>query len=162
MPGRNPKLIEQIEEDNSRTRYTREEIEARRENTPRIESAKLTAPHWLGKVAKKEFRRIVKLAINAGIFTDLDVNALGMYCQSYERLILLYAELEKLRGLMPRDAMISSAGQKVMRAIQREEDHCRKYGGLLGLDPVARARIGLAKSKKDTDPFEDFLNGLDE
>lgn len=162
MPGRNPKLIQQIEEDNTRTRYTKGEIEARRENTPVVESARLRPPAWLGKGARKEFKRIIKLAINAGIYTDLDINALGMYCMSFERLTGLYRELERLQSLTPRDALISSAGQRLMRAIRAEEDHCKKYGGLLGLDPVARARIGLAKSKKPDDPFEDFLNELDD
>ena len=57
MPGRYPKLIEEIEADNSRIHKTKAEIEARKAATPQGNSAYLRAPDWLNDVARREWRR---------------------------------------------------------------------------------------------------------
>jgi P27 family predicted phage terminase small subunit len=167
MPGRHPKLIEAIDEDNTRTRYTRAEIDARREHTPRVEGNRLRPPSWLDPVARKEWRRIVRLADKAELYSDLDANALGMYCMAYSRAVNAYAEYKKLEEKYrgeddSRTVMVTSRGKTnpLLKLAMEAEEQCRKWSALLGLDPVARARMGLArKNNPDAyDPFEAFLN----
>ncbi len=164
MPGRKPKLVEAIEADNSATRYTKSEIEARELNTPQLASRRLYPPKWLNEVGKHEWKRILRLARRAGVFNGLDVNALGMYCQSYGRAVEAYDEYRKLKRLMGADknVLVMSSGKinPLIRLMQQEEEQCRKWSAVLGLDPVGRARIGLAKARhaEDDDPMEQLLN----
>lgn len=161
MPGRNPKTLEAIEKDNSKTRYTKSEIEKRRKHTPKVGSAVLRVPAWLDDSAKKEWRRIVKLARASNIYTDLDSNALGSYCQVFSRLQEYYLKLNQIRADRPSEWIVDYKGviNSLLRLIRDEENHLRKWGGILGLDPVARARIGIAAPGEDeSDPFDDFLN----
>ena len=165
MPGRYPKLIEEIEADNSRTHKTKAEIEARKAATPQGESAYLRAPDWLNDVARREWRRIIRLARRSGIFTNLDLNALGMYCQSYSRLRLAYQEYDKLQAKIgdKQTALVTSKMQinPLIKLMQQEEEQCRRWGGLLGLDPTGRARIGLARNRKEEQSeFEQFLSNV--
>jgi P27 family predicted phage terminase small subunit len=152
MPGRKPKLIEAIAADNSATRYTKAEIEARELNTPQLVSRRLYPPKWLAR--------------QAGIFNGLDVNALGMYCQSYGRAVEAYNEYKKLKRLMGTDknVLVMSSGKinPLIRLMQQEEEQCRKWSAVLGLDPVGRARLGLAKAKHaaDEDPMSQLLSEI--
>jgi len=170
MPGRLPKTIQQIEKDNSRTRYTKAEIESRRENTPRIYSSTLRAPVWLDEVARKEWRRIIRLARSSDIYTDLDANALGMYCKAFSRALEAYVEYHKLEERVKKDnpeanLLIAKNGKPnpLLRIAMEAEDQCRKWAAILGLDPVSRARIGLARKKTEQiDPFKQLLDDVDD
>jgi len=168
MPGRKPKLIEAIEADNSATRYTKAEIEARELNTPQLVSRRLYPPKWLNDPGLHEWKRIIRLARRAGVFNGLDVNALGMYCQSYGRAVEAYDEYKKLKRLMGADknVLVMSSGKinPLIRLMQQEEEQCRKWSAVLGLDPVGRARIGLAKARHadDGDDMADLLSEIEE
>ncbi len=166
MPGRNPKIVETIEVDNSKTHYTKAEIEARTLNTPTLLSRRLYPPKWLNQAGRNEWKRIVRLAKRSGIFNALDTNALGMYCQSYGRAVEAYDEYKKLKHLMGEDknVLVMSSGKinPLIRLMQQEEEQCRKWSAVLGLDPVGRARLGLAKAKHadDDDPMAQLLNEI--
>jgi len=144
---------------------TKAVIEARKENTPKIAPGRLRPPTWLDEVGKKEWRKIIRLSKDAGIFTSLDVNALGHYCQSFSRLIAVYDEYRKAQEKTPGTSIIIVRGyiNPLIKEMQQEEDQCRKWGSILGLDPVSRARIGNARAKKQlSDPMEDLLNDVTE
>jgi P27 family predicted phage terminase small subunit len=167
MPGRNPKLIGEIEADNSRTRYTKAEIEARKLNTPVVSKTKMAPPIWMNELARKEWRRIIRIAQSSEVYTSLDTNALAMYCQSYSRLREAYTEYKKLQSRIGEEktALITSKGQinPLIRLMQMEEEQCRKWGAILGLDPTGRARIGIARSKKEqADPMQQLLDEVQE
>jgi P27 family predicted phage terminase small subunit len=167
MPGRHPKSIQAIEADNSQIHLTKAEMEARCINTPGVITRRLYPPKWLNDAGRQEWKRIVRLARRAGIFNGLDVNALGMYCQSYGRAVEAYDEYRKLKRLMGADknVLVMSSGKinPLIRLMQQEEEQCRKWSAVLGLDPVGRARIGLAKAKHadDDDPMAAFLNNIE-
>ena len=168
MPGRMPKTLQQIDEDNSRTNYTKAEIAARREYTPTINKAVLRAPSWLDNTAKKEWRRILHLARDSGIYTDLDANALGMYCKAFSRALEAYAEYEKLTERVKKEnpdanLLVAKGGRAnpLLRIAMDAEDQCRKWAAILGLDPVSRARIGLARKRgAQIDPLEALLENV--
>jgi len=64
---------------NDKNRLTKDEIERRKENEPRIKSNALRCPSHLSDGAKKEWRRIVKLynEFEKPLLSDLDVNCIG-------------------------------------------------------------------------------------
>ena len=165
MPGRNPKTPEAIAADPRRGHRTRVLREAREESTPKISSAVLRVPGWLDDTAKKEWRRIIKLARKAEIFSDLDLGALGMYCQAYSRLQKAYTVYNQLQEKIGSNntALITKDGKinPLIDLMRKEEEQCRKWGSILGLDPVGRARIGVARAKSDKrDPLEDLINDV--
>ena len=168
MPGRLPKTIQQIEKDNSRTNYTKAEIEARKKYTPTVERSTLRVPAWLDEVAKKEWHRIIRLARDSGIYTDLDANALGMYCKAFSRALEAYSEYEKLKEMVHKDNpdanLLITKDKKpnpLLRIAMEAEDQCRKWAAILGLDPVSRARIGLARKRhEEADEMEQLLDDV--
>lgn len=168
MPGRMPKTVDQIDKDNSRTRYTKEEIKARRENTPKIDQSTLRVPEWLDEISKKEWHRIVRLTRQSGIYTDLDINALAMYCKAYSRAREAYDEYRKLEERVKKEnkdanILVSKNGKAnpLIRIAIEAEDQCRKWAAILGLDPVSRARIGIARKKTEPiDPLEQLLDDV--
>ena len=88
-----------------------------------------------------------------------------MYCQSYSRLRLAYQEYDKLQAKIgdKQTALVTSKMQinPLIKLMQQEEEQCRRWGGLLGLDPTGRARIGLARNKnEEQSEFENFLNNV--
>ena len=164
MPGRNPNLPEVMID--SRKHYTKADIAARKENTPEIDSAKMRAPAWLDDIAKKEWRRIVRLAKHSGIYTDLDVNTLGMYCMNYSRVVQAYKEYkdqsERVAAEHDGRPPLVYKGQlnPYLAVAMKAEEQCRKLSAILGLDPVSRARMGLARKNaiQPVDPLEELLN----
>jgi P27 family predicted phage terminase small subunit len=163
VPGRNPKLLAEIDQDNSRTRYTKAVIDARRAETPTIEKATLRAPEWLDDTARKEWRRIIRLTRDAGIYTDLDTNALGMYCMAFSRARLAYDEYKRLAEKVAetdpgKTVLVTSRGKMnpLLRIAIDAEEQCRKWAAILGLDPVGRARIGVQRAKRKDEFGETF------
>ena len=83
MPGgRKPQLT--VVTDNEKARHTKAELDARREGEVSGAESKLTPPRTLSKLAKKEWRRVVKLyrQLDAEVINDLDINLLAAYCEN--------------------------------------------------------------------------------
>jgi phage terminase small subunit len=83
----------------------------------------------------------------------------------FRRLRLAYQEYDKLQAKIgdKQTALVTSKMQinPLIKLMQQEEEQCRRWGGLLGLDPTGRARIGLARNRKEEQSeFEKFLNNV--
>ena len=137
---------------NETNRLTQEQLDGRLKNEPKPKSARLTTPSWLSDGAKKEWRRIVKLfkEMETSVLSDLDVNALAIYCESvatYKKAIMKVRETSEVYasgGQPKRNPWLIVANEAATQI--------KKYGEVLCLDPVSRARVGLGKSKKEEDP----------
>ena len=143
---------------NENNRLTKEQLESRLENEPMPKSARLIVPKGLNDDAKKEWRRVVKLfrEMDTMILSDLDVNVLEIYCESvvtYKRAmekVRASSEVIMLEGQPKKNPWLTVANDAALLV--------NKYGGILCLDPVSRARVGLEKSKKPVDD-EAYLFG---
>ena len=161
MAGRHPRPFTIVNANNNKLHHTQAELDARKRNEPKIDSVQLKCPRHLTPEAKKEWRRIVKLygELKEPIITDLDVNALEIYC---EALVTYRKAMRKVRET-----------SEVYRAKSDPEKprknpwllvandasvQIKRYGEILLLDPVSRARVGLAKAKEeDLSPMAAFL-----
>jgi len=162
MAGRKPYPFEVMKATNDRNRLTKKELDGRQAHEPKIQSALLRCPAHLSPEAKKEWKRIVKLyrEFDAPILNDLDVNALEVYCEAlvtYRKAINMVrqtAEVAKFKGddKQRKNPWLTVANEAA--------GQIKKYGEILLLDPVSRARVGLAKSKAedDDDPMLKLLN----
>ena len=161
MKGRKPYPFEVINATNDKNRITKAKLEERKANQPTIDSARLRCPEHLSEDAKKEWRRIVKLykELSHPIVTDLDVNALEIYC---EAVVTYRKAMQKIRETSEVYVSRSNPTPKKnpwLTVANEAASQVKKYGEVLLLDPVSRARASLAKDKDDekTDGMSAFL-----
>lgn len=157
MRGHKPQSAQIISLKNKKMKINKDKIKARAENEPKIKSEKLTCPRRLTLEAQREWRRIVKLykEFEKPIITDLDINALEIYC---EALVRYRKAMLKIREST--EVVVIDATPKMnpwLRVANDASDMMKKYGEILLLDPVSRARVGLAKAKHDEDPNADMF-----
>lgn len=146
MKGRQPLPFQLI--DNKKRRLTAKQIQARKDGQPSITSAKLECPKYLCAAAKKEWARVVALygEMPGEIINDLDANALAIYCDAVVTYQKAIKEVRKST-----EVYVDSAGPKKnpwLAVANEAAAIIKKYGEALLLDPVSRARIGVAKSKE--------------
>ena len=152
MRGHKPQPAQIINFKNDKMKIGKDKIKARAKHEPKINSAKLTCPQRLPLEAQREWRRIVKLyrELAEPIISDLDVNALEIYCES---LVTFRKAMVKVRESS--EVYKADQGPKMNPWLRVANDAAlmmKKYGELLLLDPVSRARVGLAKAKHEEDP----------
>ena len=153
LRGRKPYPYAVIEATNDKIRYTKAEMEKRHKAEPKIDSRLLRCPPRMSEEAKREWKRITKLykELEEPIITDLDLNALEVYCEAvatYRKAISKVRETSEVyvgkNDTKPRkNPWLSIANEAAIQI--------KKYGESLLLDPVSRARAGLARSKADDD-----------
>lgn len=97
-------------------------------------------PRPLGQEGRREWRRVGRLLVDAGIYTDLDRSALFMYCQAWERWREAERQVKK-HGV----AVIGSAGTPVISPFVREAEKQQRTAERLlihlGLTPSSRHRV---------------------
>ena len=155
MKGRKPYPFEVISATNDKDRFTKKELESRKANQPTIDSVNLKCPDHISHEAKKEWKRITKLykELSVPIVTDLDVNALEIYCESlatYRKAMQKIREtsevyVSKSDGRPKKNPWLVVANEAAMQM--------KKYGEALLLDPVSRARASLPNKDKQEDPL---------
>ena len=153
MKGRKPYPVEIMQVNNEQNRLTKEDLVSREQNEPKLDSAQLNCPEHLSEDAKVEWIRIVKLygELSKPLVTDLDVNALEIYC---EALVTYRKAMQKVRESS--EVYVSKSDPNKPRknpwlVIANEAaSQVKKYGEILLLDPVSRARVGLSKLSEDT------------
>ena len=71
---------------NGRKHMTKAEEDARRDQEVRVPKAKeATAPKWLHKDLRKEFRTLARRLIAVNLYTDLDADTLGRYVVAHHQ-----------------------------------------------------------------------------
>jgi len=140
-----------------------EEVERRRRE-PKEETPKTAKPpKWMKELPdaeqiKKDFRRIGKQLIAAGIYTDLDADTLGRY---------LVAHYGWLRATQYAQAELEARNLKGAEDWERKQDRYFKQAQScaksLGLSVVDRCRLAVPESTKqeteDSNPFLRVIQG---
>jgi P27 family predicted phage terminase small subunit len=103
------------------------------EREPRPAAAIPPCPRQLGKLARKEWRRIAPELYRLGLLTEIDRAALAGYCASYGRFI----EAE----VAVRNAGDSNDIAPLVRTSKTALDQMHRYLIEFGMAPSARARI---------------------
>lgn len=114
------------------------------------------APRYLSDDAKKEWRRVVSVLIDLGLYTDLDYAALAMYCQAYGRWVRMERELadEDL-------VLVGSEGgmyqNPKLHVANKAWEQMRKILSEFGLTPSSRSRMQI-KGKEEPSLAEVLFN----
>jgi P27 family predicted phage terminase small subunit len=159
MKGRKPYPFQVMESTNDKNHLTKAQLDGRRNNEPQINSSLLRCPGYMSDDAKKEWRRIVRLyrGLDQPIISDLDVNALEVYCEA----VATYRKaMQKVRETS--EVYVSKGDNKPRKnpwliVANEASQQIKKYGEVLLLDPVSRARVGLSKAKAEEDPNADLF-----
>lgn len=123
---------------------------------------KLSCPSYLSPLAKKEWKRVMKLykQMDARILNDLDVTALAMYAEA----VAMYQTAQKQWVQVQTLVSSNKASQKTLDKIRTiMNDQVKVVTTLseqLCLTPVGRARMGVAVAKfglKEEKSLDDFF-----
>lgn len=130
---------------------TKKEIYKRKKNEEKlkISSNNLKVPSWLEPGAKKNFKRIVELMEPTGILSDVDVDILAIYCDTY------YDYLSYKRKIRKTGNMIDGRVNPLIREKRNASAALTKYANMLGLTPSARASLAIHLDD-ESDDDDDF------
>ena len=133
----------------------------REENEPKGCTAEFKAPPTLSPAAKKEWKRIIDLyqQLDAEILNDLDLAVLAAYCESVAVYQKAQAEYQTL-PLVGKDKVTGKTVESPYLAIMdKAGKSISRFAEQLCLSPVGRARMGIAKAKKEMedDPSAAFF-----
>lgn len=126
-------------------------------NEPRPDPAAPSAPTWLHREAKREWRRVCKQLNALGLLTKLDRAAFAAYCQAYAE----WYEAEKLLKEAGRVYVVTDDDGNVKKMLPRPEvalardarKELMSWCSEFGFTPSARAGIvvpGANKKEKDS------------
>lgn len=160
MKGRKPYPFTVMESTNDKNRLTKKDLETRKKNEPRINSAVLKCPQHISDEAKKEWRRIVKLykELDKPILSDLDVNALEIYCEALVTYRKAMAKVRETAEVYMNKSENKPKKNPWLTVANEAATQIKKYGEILLLDPVSRARAGMVKKDdKEESPMAKYL-----
>jgi len=149
MKGRKPYPYQVMNASNDKNHLKKEKLDNRASNEPSIESSILRCPAHMSIGAKKEWRRIVKLykELSEPIMSDLDVTALEIYCEAVVTYRKAMAKVRETSEVYTSKTDPNKPRKNPWLTVANEAtNQIKKYGEILLLDPVSRARVGLAKA----------------
>ncbi|EFK79361.1 phage terminase, small subunit, P27 family [Ligilactobacillus salivarius ACS-116-V-Col5a] len=130
---------------------TKKEIYKRKKNEEKLKvsSNNLNPPSWLEPGAKKNFKRIVELMEPTGILSDVDIDILAVYCDTY------YDYLSYKRKIRKTGNLIEGKVNPLIREKRNAASALTKYANMLGLTPSARASLAIHLDE-ESDDDDDF------
>src|SRR5512137_1814077 len=151
MPGRKAQPIN-IMAERRRIHRSSEQLQNRSNFAPKVASSELKCPAHLCPAARKEWKRLVKLyqELEEPIITDLDVHALEIYC---ETLVTYRKATQKVREFSEVYTSRTDPSRPRINpwfSIAADAaNQMKKFSDILLMDPVSRAKVGLAKTRKE-------------
>lgn len=118
---------------------------------------KARPPKWLPEPLKKEFRRLGKLLIQAGLYTELDTDTLGRYLVAQHQ--WLQATQEASEYLAAKDQEKADAWGKIQERYFKQARNCATD---MGLTITSRCRLvvpGAGEKGKTENPVLMLLKG---
>jgi len=109
-----------------------------------------SCPAWLGKEAKAEWKRQVKLLVAAGVLAELDRAALAAWCEAWEEFVLARHVIAhgEPDGANKGHVVRGSAGSFVVSPWVRVKNaavqRLLQLAAQFGFTPAARARLQVA------------------
>ena len=135
--------------------YTKADIEARRreETMVALPSDQLVSPpsYLKGKEARREWRRVIPLLQQIGVFGNLDKSNLAAYCYNYGEWVELIRKRSALDLSDPEDVKLLLA---IDKQIKIHEDQFRRFGSACGMDPSGRLKAAAKQTQTEQNVIE--------
>ena len=137
---------------------TKAETETRRreETMVALPSDQLVSPpsYLKGKEARREWRRVVPLLEQIGVFGNLDKSNLAAYCYNYGE----WVELIRKRSALSITSIGDPEDFKILQAIDKQikvhEDRFRRFGSACGMDPSGRLKAAAKQTQTEQETIE--------
>lgn len=117
-------------------------------------------PAYLGKFAKKEWKRIAPMLYKVKLLTKFDETALASYCQAYDR----WLTAEKKLRTYDEFTYTSDKGNILQRPevgiANKAMDDLLRYGREFGLTPSSRRNLSIDSQEECEDPFLTLVKGV--
>lgn len=116
------------------------------------------APVWLGQVAATKWREVAPVIEARGLLEDLDLDALSLYCDSWQQLSEADATIVSEGEFFTTDKGYVGIHPAVLKR-RKAIDVIRKLGEQLGLTPRSRRglRVKQSGAAAAEDPLAAFL-----
>lgn len=144
---------------NGRKHLSKKEEAERRAGEVKVAPAKTAKPpKWLQEELKKDFRRLGKQLIAAGLYTELDADTLGRYLVAQHQWELATHEVEKaLAEIDPEEA------EDWSRIQDRYFKQARNCASDMGLTMTSRCRLVVPdtgnQTTEDSNPMLELIRG---
>ena len=119
-------------------------------------AVKPRVPSHLSDEARKVWGYLAPRLFELGLLTELDREALGMYCESCARWVEAKAQIKK-SGLVLKTINGNLVQNPYLSIANKAQEQMIKLGAEFGLSPVAR--VGLPAQKED-DPLDAAFEAL--
>lgn len=149
---------------NTDHRISKDLLNAREKLEEKLKSKSfLHCPSTLSAIAKKEWRRLMKLYKNmeVDILSDLDKSALMIYCEAYAIYTKAHQEWIIMDKIVSSDDDRQKFVDKVFSIMEKQSQIMSRFSEQLCLTPVGRARMGMSV-KIGPSPLEKMLMEDDE
>ena len=134
---------------------TKAETEARRreETMVALPSDQLVSPpsYLKGKEARREWRRVVPLLEQIGVFGNLDKSNLVAYCYNFGEWVELVRAKAQTDPLDPEQIDLRA---KLDKQIKVHEDQFRRFGSACGMDPSGRLKAAAKQTQTEQETIE--------
>ena len=114
-------------------------------------------PAHLGGSGKREWRRIGKELLAAGLYTVVDRSALAAYCAVYENWVDAHQRVVD-DGLLTKTKAGNTVQNPYLSIANKQLELMNRFLTEFGMTPSSRSRVKAEKPEAD-DPFEAFLGG---
>lgn len=116
------------------------------------------APRHLNHEAKREWRRVVKVLIDAGLYSEVDRAALAMYCQAWGRWVEAERELAKGQTVItgPKGGQYQNPWLSISN---RAQAHLQRMIAEFGLSPAQRSRVVAMPAERERSLAEILFEG---
>lgn len=115
-------------------------------------------PEWMGEVGRAKWaERVEKLqATNPKLITQLDGDALALYCEAWEEFLDARAEIEREGAT----CMSEKGGTYLHPAVGRKNKaiaRLKLFGALFGMSPSDRVGLNVGDKPAPANPFQQLL-----
>lgn len=122
---------------------------------PKPKNDKIRMPEGLSDLAKKHFKKVSKELKEAGILTNIDVQALALYCEAYARWMDANEKINNFGSVIKAPSgypvqspylSISNKAFEQMKAMLTE----------FGMTPSSRSKVTSNKANANDDPWKNL------
>ncbi len=125
------------------------------ENEPQPRKVSPTCPHHLTKGGRRQWKKIAKYLFEIGLLTQIDGDALSLYCEAKSRWIDAIKKLETMPDVIASKKTGSPFINPIFNVACASFEQMRKMMAEFGMTPSSRSRIGV-KVKGQKDELEEF------
>ena len=128
---------------------------------PQFDASAPTCPRHLSTTARREWKRVVHILVDAGVVTQVDRAILALYCQSYGRWV--DAENKLAKGEMTEETPNGMVVQAAwLQIANKAMEFVKRYAEQLGMTPAARSRIHVEKQEAKKSLAEMLFDGVND